>query len=75
MSRDLDRYHRQTTNRLIIGGIILLFVVGDGLVYIIYGQSAAVAGLICLGTGLMPIGLTVLVLQLLGWLAGRINRD
>lgn len=63
MSRDLRRYHRQTTTHLIIGGLLILFVVGDGLIYLVYGPSAAVAGLICLGGGLIPIGITVLVLD------------
>ena len=31
MSRDLRKYQRQTTLRLIIGGLVLLFVVGTGL--------------------------------------------
>jgi hypothetical protein len=75
MSRDLDRYHRQTTIRLIIGGLILLFVVGDGLIYLVYGPDAALTGLICLGGGLIPIGLTVLVLEILGWIARKVNRD
>ena len=75
MSRDLRRYHRQTTTRLIIGGLFLLFVVGDGLIYLVYGPGAAVTGLICLGTGLIPVGLIVLVLELLGWLARKMDRD
>jgi hypothetical protein len=75
MSRDLRSYHRQTTFRLIIGGIILLFIVGDGLIYLIYGPGAAVTGFLCLGTGLIPVGLTILALELLGWLARKIDRD
>jgi hypothetical protein len=75
MSRDLHSYHRQTTTRLIIGGLILLFVVGGGLIYLVYGPGAAVTGLICLGAGLIPVGLIVLFLELLGWLAGKVDRD
>lgn len=75
MSRDLRLYHRQTTIRLIIGGLVLLFVVGDGLIYLFYGPGAAVTGLICLGTGLLPVGLTILVLELIGWLARKVDRD
>ncbi len=46
---------KQTTFRLIIGGILLLFIVGDGLVFIIYGPAAAISGFLCLGVGLLPI--------------------
>ncbi len=75
MSRDLRHYHQQTTFRLIIGVIVLVFVVGDGLIYLIYGQAAAISGLICIGAGLLPVGLTVLVLEILGWIARKVDRD
>ena len=48
MSRDLRQYARQTNFRLIVGFILLLFIVGDGLIYLFYGQGAALMGLICL---------------------------
>jgi len=75
MSRDLRKYNRQTTIRLILGGLFLLVVVGDGLIYLIYGSSAAVTGLICMGTGLLPVGLTILALELLGWLAKKVDHE
>ena len=75
MSRDLRRYNRQTATRLIIGGLFLLLVVGDGLIYLFYGPSAAVTGLICIGGGLVPVGITVLVLEILGWIARKVDRD
>jgi hypothetical protein len=55
MTRDLRKYIRQTNTRLIVGGIVILFVVGDGLILLIYGREAALAGLICLFAGLSPI--------------------
>ena len=55
MSRDLRKYHRQTTIRLIIGGILLLFIVGTGLIYLIYGQPAAMSGFVCLAIGMFPL--------------------
>ena len=55
MTRDLRKYARQTNTRLIIGGILLLFIVGDGLILIIYGREAALMGFICLLAGLLPL--------------------
>ena len=75
MGHDLRKYHRQTTTRLIVGGLIIVFVVGDGLIYLIYGPAAAVSGLICLGTGLLPIAAVILVLEIMGWLAKKAGHD
>ncbi len=55
MKTDLRKYTNQTTFRLIIGGIFLLVVVGDGLIFFIYGPAAALSGILCLGVGLLPI--------------------
>jgi hypothetical protein len=71
MSRDLRRYSRQTNLRLIIGGLLLLFVVGGGLIYIIYGRDAAIFGLLCLAAGLLPVVVIILILRLLEWLAKK----
>ena len=71
MAGDMRRYAKQTNIRLWIGFFLLLFVVGDGLVYIIYGKSAAVVGLICLGALLIPILLVWLILLGLEWVAKK----
>ena len=55
MTRDLRKYTSQTTTRLIIGGLLLVFIVGDGLILMIYGREAALMGLICLIAGLLPV--------------------
>jgi hypothetical protein len=75
MSRDLRKYARQTNFRLIVGALLLLFIVGDGLIYAIYGSSAAVTGLLCILGGLVPVGLIVLALLLLDWITKRANRE
>jgi hypothetical protein len=75
MARDLRKYARQTNTRLIAGALLVLFVVGDGLIYFIYGKAAALMGLLCLLAGLIPVGLTVLVLLLLDWIRKRADRD
>ncbi len=75
MSRDLRHYARQTNFRLLLGALVLLFVVGDGLIYLIYGKGAAVMGLLCLFAGLTPVLLVMLVLALLDWVAKRVDGE
>jgi hypothetical protein len=71
MPRDLRRYASQTNTRLILGGLLLLFVVGDGLIYVFYGRSAALLGLVCLAAGLSPLALIWLALWAIEWIANR----
>lgn len=61
MSRDLRKYARQTNVRLFVGFLILLFLVGDGLIYVIFGRESAMMGLVCLLAGLAPLFLIWLV--------------
>ena len=75
MTRDLRKYSRQTNFRLIAGALLLLFIVGDGLIYFIYGRSAALMGLLCLLAGLVPVLLIVFVLLLLDWIRKSADRD
>jgi len=75
MTRDLRKYVRQTNFRLIAGALVLLFIVGDGLIYLFYGSSAAVMGLLCLLTGMTPVVLVVLSILLLDWITKRANPD
>jgi hypothetical protein len=75
MTRDLRKYVRQTNFRLIIGALVLLFVVGDGLIYLFYGSSAALLGLVCLLAGMTPVMLVVLVILLLDWIGKIVNRE
>jgi hypothetical protein len=62
MSRDLRRYARDTNIRLFVGFLLILFVVGDGLIGVIYGREAAIFGLLCLLAGLFPLLLIALAL-------------
>jgi len=75
MSRDLRKYATQTNTRLILGGIGLLYLVGGGLIYLIYGRAAAISGVICLSLGLVPLALAWLALSLVGWIAKRADSD
>jgi hypothetical protein len=62
MIRDLRRYARDTNIRLFIGFVLILFVVGDGLIWLIYGREAAIFGLLCILAGLFPLALIALAL-------------
>jgi hypothetical protein len=73
MGRDLRQYARQTNLRLIAGFLLLLFFVGDGLIYIFYGRNAALMGLLCLVAGLCPLVLILIALWVIDWIA-RSNR-
>jgi hypothetical protein len=75
MPRDLRNYASQTNVQLIIGALLVLFIVGGGLIYLIYGKAAALGGVLCLLIGMIPVALIVLVLLLLDWIRKRADRD
>jgi len=75
MSRDLRKYARQTNIRLAVGAILVLFIVGDGLIYLIYGGGAAMMGILCLLGGMVPVVLVLLVLLLFEWIQRHADRD
>ena len=75
MTNDLRKYARQTNMRLIAGGILLLFFLGDGLIYVFYGGGAAVMGLVCLAAGMFPLLLIWLALAAVEWFTRRANRE
>jgi magnesium-transporting ATPase (P-type) len=75
MKRDLRHYASQTTVRLIVGALLLLFIVGDGLIGYFYGWAAAITGLLCMVGALVPIGLVMLVMGGLDWIVKKLDRD
>lgn len=75
MSRDLRKYLKTTNTRILIGAFVLLFVIGLGLIWAIYGFGAAVSGFLCLLGALIPIALIFLALFGLDWIVKRANRD
>jgi len=74
MKRDLRQYARQTNVQLAVGAFLLLFVLGLGLIYLIYGPAAALSGLLCLLGSLVPIGLILLALYGIDWIVKRENK-
>lgn len=75
MTRNLQKYARQTNLHLIAGALVLLFIVGDGLIYLFYGSRAALMGLLCLLIGMTPVVLVVLIILILDWIAKRANHE
>ena len=64
-SFNTNRHRRQTQSRLVIGGLLVMLGVGGGLVWLIYGGTAAVAAVACLLGGAGIFGLLWLILTLL----------
>ncbi len=75
MIRDLRKFSKQTSARLVVGFMLVLFIVGDGLIYVIYGPGSALTGLLCLVGMLVPVALIVAVLEIMDWIVKRANRD
>jgi hypothetical protein len=75
MSTDLRRYTSQTTVRLIIGALILLFVAGGGLIWWLYGLGPMLMGILCLLGALIPIGMIWLVMVGLDLLVKKLNEE
>lgn len=73
--RDLREYTRQTNVRLIVGAALVLFIIGDGLIYWLYGSGAAIMGFLCLAAAIFPIILIALVLWFMDWIVSRANRE
>jgi hypothetical protein len=74
MSRDLRDYARRTNVRLAVGAFSLLFVIGLGLIYLIYGRGAAVVGFLCLLAGLTPVALILIIFYFLDGIVKRAGR-
>ena len=73
--RDLRAYSRGTFLRLGIGGLLLILVVGNLLVWWIYGPEAVRLSISCMMVALIPGILIVLFLTLTGWIVKRERDD
>ena len=69
--KDLREYSKQTGVRLVLGAFILLFVVGVGLIWVIYGGGAAGMGLTCLLAALFPVIIILSVFVAIDWILKR----
>jgi hypothetical protein len=72
---DLRKHSRQTRRRLILGGLGLIFVVGLALIALTYGTPAAACGFSFFLIALLPVGLILLIMAILQWLADRVGKD
>jgi hypothetical protein len=75
LKRDLRKFAKQTNFRLVFGFLVLLFLIGDGLIYLIYGTGAAVTGLICIAGALTPVLLITGILALLDLIVKKVNDE
>ncbi len=66
--RDLREYSRQTNVRLALGAFILLFIIGVGLIWLIYGGNAAGMALTCLLAALFPVILILFIFVGIEWI-------
>lgn len=73
--RDLRKYAKGTNFRLVVGFVLLLLVVGDGLIYLIYGPGAAVTGVLCILAGLAPLLMIFVLLSVIEIIAKKGNDE
>jgi hypothetical protein len=65
--------HR-TNLALILGGLLLVLVGGNLLVWLLYGPGTALQSLACMMVLLIPVGLIAVILWLMDWVVRR-ERD
>ncbi len=53
---NMRELHRRTDRNLVVGGLIILFVVGGGLVWLLYGLEQAITAELCMGGLLVLFG-------------------
>lgn len=73
--RDLRQYSRTTQFRLVLGALFILFVVGTGLIWWVYGPQAARLAILCLLAGLAPVLLIVAWLWILDWILRKSHHE
>lgn len=75
MTRDLRKYASQTNIRSLVGFLLLLFIVGDGLIYAFYGRESAIMGLVCIAAGVFPLLIIWFVLWGMDLIVKRARED
>jgi len=60
---------------LTIGFVVLLLLVGDGLIYLIYGPRAAILGALCILAGLAPVVLIAGLMVILDLVVKKANDE
>jgi hypothetical protein len=75
MKRDLRKYAQQTSFRMILGGLLLAFLLGNLLELWIFGQQAAIFSLICMFAAMIPVALIALALWIIDFVAKHNGTD
>ncbi len=65
---DSRAFERQLQRELIIGGLVIGTIVGVGIIFLLWGQAAALTALSCFVLFLGLIGLVWLILVGFAWL-------
>ncbi len=68
---DPFRFARSLEGQLVIGFFLVLYLVGGGLIWLFYGKTAALLGIICMTGGLFFFLLLYAIVWLIGWWAGE----
>jgi len=68
---DPGHYFRNTEARLVLGFFLLLYLVGGGLIWLLYGSGAALLAVLCMTGGLLLFLLLYGLVTVLGRLAGE----
>jgi multisubunit Na+/H+ antiporter MnhB subunit len=71
--KDLREYAKQTNIRLAFGAFILLFIVGVGLIWLIYGENAAGMAFTCLLAALFPVILILGIFLGIEWILKHVR--
>lgn len=72
---DLRRHREMTDRNLLIGFFAVLFIVGGGLIWLMYGGGAMAMGLVCMMAGAMLTGLVLLIMLGLQWVSDWLERN
>jgi len=73
--RDLRAYARSTQFKIVLGALLITFVVGNGLIWLLYGSDAASLGLLCMGIGLVPVLLIIISMWMMNWIVQKTKGD
>ncbi len=68
---DSRGFQRELERELIIGGLIIGLIVGVGLIYLIWGRTAALTSLLCFVLFIGVIAIVWVFLLLVDWLGRR----
>jgi hypothetical protein len=69
--RDLRKYARNTTFQLFVGGVLILLIVGNTLIWWLYGSGAVRTSLLCMLVFGVPVLLAFGGLALMDWIVKR----